>query len=96
MPWKHFPGGSVVKNPPANAEDARDEGLIPGFGKIPWRKKWQPTPNPPAMQETRAQSLGQEDALEKEIATFLSGESHGQRSLAGHGPRAHKELETTE
>ena len=27
-----FPGGSVVKNPPANA---RDLGLIPGLGKSP-------------------------------------------------------------
>ena len=27
-----FPGGSVVKNPPANAGDA---GLIPGFGRSP-------------------------------------------------------------
>ena len=26
-----FPGGSVVKNPPANAGDARDTGLIPGL-----------------------------------------------------------------
>ena len=28
-----FAGGSVVKNPPANAGDARDLGLIPGLGK---------------------------------------------------------------
>ena len=28
-----FPGGTVVKNPPANAEDARDAGLIPGSGR---------------------------------------------------------------
>ena len=27
-----FPGGSVVKNPPANARDTRDMGLIPGSG----------------------------------------------------------------
>ena len=27
---------------------------------------------------------------------FLPGESHGQRSLAGPGPRGHKELDTTE
>ena len=27
-----FPSGSVVKNPPANAED---EGLIPGSGRSP-------------------------------------------------------------
>ena len=39
--WKGFPGGTVVKNPPANAGDA---GLI----------------------------LGQEDPLEKEMATHSS------------------------
>ena len=30
----------VVQNPPANAGDRRDAGLIPG--KMPWRRKWQP------------------------------------------------------
>ena len=30
-----FPGGSVVKNPPANAGDAGDVGLIPGLGRSP-------------------------------------------------------------
>ena len=34
-----FPGGSVVKNPPA---DAKELGAIPGFGRS-WRVKWQPT-----------------------------------------------------
>ena len=33
-----FPGGSVVKNPPAKTGESRDEGKIPG------RRKWQPTP----------------------------------------------------
>ena len=33
----------VVKNASANAEDVRDLGLIPGSGKAPWRRKWQPT-----------------------------------------------------
>ena len=28
-----FQGDTVVKNPPANAGDARDLGLIPGLGK---------------------------------------------------------------
>ena len=45
--------------------------------------------NLPAMQETWVQSLGQEEPLEKEMATysvFLPGESHGQRSLAGYSP----------
>ena len=34
----------VVKNPSTNAGDIRDEGLIPGVRKIPWRRAWQPTP----------------------------------------------------
>ena len=39
-----FPGGSVVKNLPANA---RYRSLISGLGRSPWRKKWQPTPEKP-------------------------------------------------
>ena len=30
-----FPGDTVVKNPPANAGDARDTGSIPGSGRSP-------------------------------------------------------------
>ena len=30
-----FPGGSVVKNPPANAEDIGDAGSIPGSRRYP-------------------------------------------------------------
>ena len=30
-----FPGLTVVKNPPTNAEDARDMGSIPGSGRSP-------------------------------------------------------------
>ena len=37
---KGFPGGSAVKNPPANAGDTRD----PWVRKIPWREERQPTP----------------------------------------------------
>ena len=46
-----FPGGTVVKNLPANIGDAGNMGSIPESGgfhpwvrKIPWRRKWQPTP----------------------------------------------------
>ena len=28
---------TVIKNPPANAGDVRDMGLITGLGKMPWR-----------------------------------------------------------
>ena len=31
----------MVKNPPANVGNT---GSVPGSGKIPWRRKWQPTP----------------------------------------------------
>ena len=30
-----FPGSAVVKNPPVNAGDTRDAGLIPGSGRSP-------------------------------------------------------------
>ena len=30
-----FPGGAVVKNPPASAGDTRDVGCIPGSGRSP-------------------------------------------------------------
>ena len=42
-----------------------------------------------AMQETRAQSLGQEDPLEKGLAIYssmLAWETPGQRSLVGYSP----------
>ena len=55
--------------------------------------------NLPAVQETQVRSLGQEDPLEKGMATtpvFLAGEFHGQRSLAGSSPWNHKESDTTE
>ena len=33
----------MVKNLPARQESF-DLGLIPGLGKSPWRREWQPTP----------------------------------------------------
>ena len=51
----------------------------------------------PGMQETWVQSLGQEDPLEKEMATYssiLPGESHGAGSLVGYSPWSHKESDT--
>ena len=53
--------------------------------------------NLPAMQEKGVWSLGQEDPLEKEMTTpvFLSGKSHGQRSLADSSPWGCKDLDMT-
>ena len=63
------PGGSVVKNLPATQEVQ----VCPRVKKIPWRKKWQPTP------------------------VFLSGEFHGQWSLAGYShKRVGHDLMTTQ
>ena len=36
-----FPGGSAGKESACNAEDL---GSVPGLGRVPWRRKWQPTP----------------------------------------------------
>ena len=55
--------------------------------------------NLPVMQETRVQSLGLKDPLEKGIAThssILAGKSHGQSSLVGYSPWGSKESDTTE
>ena len=55
--------------------------------------------NLPAMWETQVWSLDQEDPLKKGMATysvFLSGEFHGQKSLAGYNPWGHKESDLTE
>ena len=46
----------------------------------------------PALWETRVQSLGWEDPLEKE----MDGESHGWKTLVGYSPRGRKESDTTE
>ena len=48
-------------------------------------------------QDTAVRSLGQEDLLEKEIAThskILAGKSHEERSLEGYSPWGHKLSDT--
>ena len=34
----------MVKNPLANAGDAKDEGSASWSGRFPWKRRWQPTP----------------------------------------------------
>ena len=53
----------------------------------------------PTVQESQVQFLGQEDPLEKEMAThssILAWKSHGQRILEGYSPQGCKELDMTE
>ena len=55
--------------------------------------------NLPAMQDTQVWSLGQEDLLEKEMATHssvLAWRIHRERSLVGYSPEGHKESDMTE
>ena len=50
--------------------------------------------NVPAMRETQVRLLGQEEPLEKGMATYrvvLPGEFHGWRRLAGYSPSSRKE-----
>ena len=54
--------------------------------------------NMPAMQETRVQSLGWEELLEKGVVTqpsILGRKSHGQTSLESCSPWGCKELNET-
>ena len=39
-----FPGGAVVKIPPANCRRRKRNGFDPWTGKMPWKRKWQHTP----------------------------------------------------
>ena len=50
----------------------------------------------PAMRETRVQSLGQEDPLEKELATHSSTLAWKIPWTEEHSPWGHKELDMTE
>ena len=52
----------------------------------------------PAMLETQVQSLGLEDALEKEVqpTQYSCLGPHGWRSLVGYSPRGHKESDMSD
>ena len=73
-----FPGGSSVKNPPANAEDAGDMGSNPLPGKILWRRKRQSTlvylPGSPMdrggwqLQSVQSQRVGQDLATKQQCS----------------------------
>ena len=66
--YKGFPGGSVVKNPSANAVDSGDVSLVPGSGRYPgkgygcshfilvWEIPW--TEEPGGLQSMGSQRVG--------------------------------------
>ena len=64
--------------------------------ELPW---WLTVKNLPVTWDTRAQTLGWEDPLEEEMATYssiLAWKSHGQRSLESYSLLGHKESDKTE
>ena len=69
------------------------EAVLPSLSSLVAQK------NPPAMQETWVQSLGQEDSLEKGMATHSSILAwripNGQWSLESYSPWGCKESDTT-
>ena len=107
IPWMKepgFPGSSEVK---ASARNAGDQGSIPGLGRLPWRRKWQPTPLfLPGESHGRRSLVGYSPQSRKEwdmtewlhfhFLVFLPGESQGQRSLVGCRIWGPTELDTTE
>ena len=79
LPWGLL-GGSVVKNPPADAGDAGDVSLIPGWGRPPGGGHGNPL----------------QYAFFFFTPVFLPGESHRRKSLVGCRPWGAKESDKTE
>ena len=65
-----FPGGSVVKNAPANAAEAADAGSISESRRRPWRREWQltsvfsPGESPQLEEPAGLQSMGRQRVLQ--------------------------------
>ena len=98
-----FPGSSAGKESTCNAGDPSSiPGLerLPGEGiGYPLQYSWasvmaQSVKNPFTMQETWVGKIRWR--AWQPTPVFLTGESHRQRTLAGYGPRGHKELDMTE
>ena len=79
-----LPGSASGKETTCQCRRLKRHKFNPWVGKIPWRRAWQLTPvflgfpgdsagkNLPAIQDTWVQTLGQEDPLEKWMATKSS------------------------
>jgi len=51
-----------------SAYNVEDQGSIPGLGRSPWRRKWQPTPVP-----LPGKSHGQMEELTSHFLSFTNG-----------------------
>ena len=107
IPWTEesgFPGSSEVK---ASARNAGDLGSIPGLARLPWRRKWQPTPLFLPGESHGRRSLvdysprgrkewGTTEWLHFHFLVFLPEESQGGWSLVGCRLWGPTESDTTE
>ena len=101
--FKGFPGGSGGKGFACHAGDL---GLTPGLGRLPWRRKWQRTPELlPGKSHGRRSLLGYSTRVGSQTVghnwvanfpVFLPRKSHGHRSLVSYSPRGCKESDRTE
>ena len=73
-PHSDLPGGSVVKNPPADAGDARDAGSIPGWGRSPGVGKGNPL-----------QDSCREDSMDRGAWSVVHGVTKSRTQLSVHG-----------
>ena len=81
-PFMGFPGGSVIKNPPANAGNARDVGSIPWSGRssekemvthlsiTAWKIPW--TEEPGGLQSTGSQRVRHNRVTEHPCTPFIN------------------------
>ena len=84
---KSFPGGSVVKNPPANVGDAGDVSVI---------VRWARTPGGGIAAQSSILLFLKFIYFLLDQSSILAWKSHGQRSLAGYSPWGCRESDTTE
>ena len=75
-----FPGGSVVKNPPANERECWRHGFNPWVKKTPWRRKWDAIPAflPGEFHGQRSPAgcsprVRQESDMPEQLALFVEG-----------------------
>ena len=83
---KGFPGGSAVNESTCQSGRHRRCGLNPWVGKIPWRRKWQPTPEEPG----RLQSAGRKglDTTERTRKRQEDGDNRSPALQCQWGPHS--------
>ena len=79
--WSHlgFSGGTSGKDPTCQCRRSKRRGFNPWVGKIPWRRKWQPTPA----------FLPGESRGQRNLAATVHGVTKGWKRLSIHLAHTH-------